>query len=186
MFGLSSEIQYSIEFQEYEELVSSGVIYEFFEDKIDIDPHELKKGLTKRDIVKHRMMLCLYSKNGGYSGGLKTAFKKHFPKLYAMICKLKAEKHNTLALLLQRIESYLILDVICKRISEEKHDLPIFTIHDCIVTTVGNEHYVSNVITEEMEKFVGIAPRVSFDYWHPKIEWKKFEKIDEELSKNAA
>jgi hypothetical protein len=37
-----------------------------------------------------------------------------------------------------------------------------------------------------MEKVVGIAPRVSFDYWDPKIEWKKFEKIDEELSKNAA
>ena len=186
MFGFSSGIQYSIEFQEYKKLVSSGCIYEFFEDKIKIDPKELKKGISKRDIVKHRMMLCLYSKNSGYSGGMKTAFKKHFPKLYALICKLKAEKHNTLALLLQRIESYLILDVICKRISEEKPDLPIFTIHDCIVTTVGNEQYVSNIIIEEMEKFVGIAPRVSFDYWHPKIEWKKFEKIDEELSKNAA
>ncbi len=186
ILGLSSEILYSIEFQEYKKLVSSGDIYEFFEDKIDIDPNELKKGISKRDIVKHRMMLCLYSKNGGYSGGMKTAFKKHFPKLYALICKLKAKKHNTLALLLQRIESYLILDVICTRISVEKPDLPIFTIHDCIVTTIGNEQYVSNIVKEEMEKAVGVPPRVSFDFWHPKIEWNRFEKIDEELSKNAA
>ena len=186
MLGLSLKTLYCIEFQEYKKLVSSGGIYEFFEDKLTVNNEDLNKGLTKRDIIKYRMMLCLYSKNGGYSGGIKSTFRQHFPKLYALICKLKAKKHNTLALLLQRIESYLILDVICKRISLEKPDLPIFTIHDCIATTVGNEQYVSNIIMEEMEKFVGIAPRVSFDYWHPKIEWNRFEKIDFELGSRVA
>ena len=186
MLGLSSEIQYSIEFQEYKKLVASGGIYEFFEDKLSYTPKLLKQGFSKRDLVKYRMMLCLYSKNGGHSCGMKSAFKTHFPKLYTLICKLKNEKHNTLALLLQRIESYLILDVICKRISDEKPNLPIFTIHDCIVTTVGNENYVSNIIKEEMEKVVGIAPMVSLEYWEPKNVWNKFEKINLELSKNAA
>jgi hypothetical protein len=186
ILGLSSETLYSIEFQRYQKLVSSGRLYEFFEDKLTINNNELKNGKTKRDIVKYRMMLCLYSKNGGYSGGMKSVFKKHFPKLYTLICKLKANKHNTLAILLQRIESYLILEVICNRIAFEKPQLPIFTIHDCIVTTVGNEQYVSSIIKEEMEKIVGIAPMLSFERWNPKMVWNKFEEIDLEFSKSVA
>jgi len=186
MLGHSSEIFTSIEFQEYKNLVSSGNIYEFFEDKLAIKDKELRAGLTKRDIIKYRMMLCLYSKNGGYSGGLKTVFKKYFPKLYGLICELKNTKHNTLAILLQRIESHLILDVICKRISEERPTLPLFTIHDCIVTTVGNEQYVAAVIKEEMEKFVGVPPMVSFDYWNPDLVQKQLMEIDANLSAIAA
>ena len=186
ILGLSSETLCSIEFQRYQKLVSSGRIYEFFEDKLTINNNELKNGKTKRDIVKYRMMLCLYSKNGGYSGGMKSVFKKHFPKLYTLICKLKANKHNTLAILLQRIESYLILEVICNRIAFEKPQLPIFTIHDCIVTTVGNEQYVSKIIKEEMQKIVGIAPMLSFERWNPKMVWNKFEQIDLEFSKSVA
>jgi hypothetical protein len=186
MLGLSSEILYSIEFQKYKKLVSSGGIYEFFEDKISYTPKLLNQGLSKRDLVKYWMMLCFYSKNGGYSGGMKSAFKMQFPKIYNLICKLKDKKHNTLALLLQRIESYLILDVICKRISIEKPDLPIFTIHDSIVTTVGNEEYVSRIVKEEMNNVVGIPPMVSIEYWTPKNVWNKFEKIDFELSQRVA
>lgn len=182
MLGLSSEIQYSIEFQEYKKLVSSGGIYDFFEDKLFYDPELLNQGWTKRDIAKYRMMLCLYSKNRGNSGGMKTEFKKWFPKIYSLICKLKEKKHNTLALLLQRIESYLILDVICKRISVEKPELPIFTIHDSIVTTVGNEVFVSGIIEEEMSRIIGVPPKVSIEYWNPKNVWKKLENIDIDLS----
>ncbi len=186
MFYNSSEILTSIEFQEYKKLVASGRIYEFFEDKLTIKEEELRGGMTKRDLIKYRMMLCLYSKNRGYSGGLKTVFKKHFPKLYRFMCEIKEVKHSTLAILLQRIESYLILDVICKRISEERPTLPLFTIHDCIATTVGNEQYIADIIKEEMERYVGVAPMVSFDYWDPRSVEAQFIEIDRKLSKEAA
>ena len=45
---------------------------------------------------------------------------------------------------------------VCQRISKEQPKLPIFTIHDSIVTTDGNQDYVSNVIKKEAYKLTGL------------------------------
>jgi hypothetical protein len=79
------------------------------------------------------------------------SFRKKYPKLYRAISKLKegnnkARDYAVLAKLLQRIESDLIISNVCKLIMMERPDLPIFTIHDCIVTTEGNESYVKEVM----------------------------------------
>ena len=76
----------------------------------------------------------------------------------------KLDKTN-LPRLLQRIESHLILLVISKRISRERPDLPIFTIHDSIVTTEGNEDYVQQVMAEELEKAIGFSQKFSIEEW---------------------
>jgi hypothetical protein len=78
-------------------------------------------------------------------------FRKKHPTLYRAISKLKegnnkAKDYAVLSKLLQRIESDLIISNVCKRIMMERPDLPIFTIHDCIVTTEGNESYVKDVM----------------------------------------
>ena len=54
-----------------------------------------------------------------------------------------------------------------KRQARERPNLPIFTIHDSIVTTVGNEAYVQSVLKEELTKAIGWPPQVALDYWHP-------------------
>ena len=66
---------------------------------------------------------------------------------------------------LQHIESYLVLDVICKRISEEHPDLPIYTIHDSIATTSGKEGIVEAIMKAELAKHIGITPNLKYDYW---------------------
>jgi len=76
----------------------------------------------------------------------------------------ESKPHATLAVLLQLIESYIMIDVVCRRIANEKPDLPVFTIHDSLVTTVGNEEYIRYVMEEEILRMVGFKPSLKIEY----------------------
>ena len=74
-------------------------------------------------------------------------------------------KHNTLAILLQHLEATLVLQRACKIISQEKPDIPIFTLHDSIITTVGNEKYVHDILANVLLDAIGIAPKLKVERW---------------------
>ncbi|RCR67503.1 hypothetical protein [Larkinella punicea] len=76
----------------------------------------------------------------------KEIFRDLFPNVMRLFELIKSQQHRTLALLLQNIESEIFLNRIARRIAQERPDLPIFTIHDSIVTTVGNETYVKMIM----------------------------------------
>ena len=63
--------------------------------------------------------------------------------------------------------SEIIIERVTKRISLEKPELPIFTIHDSVATTQGDEKYVSSVITEEVKQATGLDVKLGFEYWDP-------------------
>jgi len=151
----------------YIELVKDGVFYEYIE-------HEILKGTVKcdneRKKVKAAVFQVLFTDNryiGQEEAKPKRLFKKHFPTVYKIFSAIKRHDKTILPRLLQRIESHLVLLVIAKRIAKERRKLPIFTIHDSIITTKGNEEYVRAIIADEMKKAIGIAPKLSTEHWHP-------------------
>ena len=60
-----------------------------------------------------------------------------------------------------------MLNVITKRIARERKNLPIFTIHDSIVTTdeEGNAAYIQKVMEEEFTKAIGFSPMFEIEHW---------------------
>jgi hypothetical protein len=64
--------------------------------------------------------------------------------------------------------------------------LPIFTIHDNIVTTVGNQEYVSSVIKDEMTRLIGAEPGLSIEYLHPQKSWDAIYEMEAKLQRQAA
>lgn len=82
-------------------------------------------------------------------------FEVHFPSVYRLFTKIKEVDYTYLSIILQRIESFLFLEVICKRINEQYPYIPLFTIHDCILTTKGNEYTVKAIIEEELLRWIG-------------------------------
>jgi hypothetical protein len=86
----------------------------------------------------------------------KRQFKRKFPDVYKVFRALKIKNHRALSHILQRIESEIMIQKVCQRISYEQPTLPIFTIHDSIITTDGNQDYVSKVIKEEAFKLTGL------------------------------
>ena len=152
----------------YKELVWNGNIYEHFgrllEEANLLDQNDLT---PTRKIAKRAIFTAFFSRNSsiGYNKDAQL-FNRFFPNVFEIFAKIKkGKKYNSLACLLQHIEAQIILLKICKRVSVERPDLPIFTLHDSIVTTEGNEGYVSDVMMEVLSNEIGIPPILKIEKW---------------------
>lgn len=173
MFNNFSEILYSQDFQtsEFARNVIQGSFYEYLISVFE-KSKLIKLGnteLEKRNKVKKMVLTLLFDNdNKDYNKDENSAsqtFKAEFPNVVRVLKHVKEGGYRTLAMLLQKIESFLILSRICKRISKERPKVPLFTIHDCIVTTHGNENYVLSIMKDELQKSIGMSPKFSIDYW---------------------
>lgn len=174
-------------FSEYIDIVASGQMYETIvkwvkkEKNIEID----------RDKAKIAMFQILFSSNRDDRDDefywLVKYYREKFPTIMGVFKIIKRTFNNLdkerqyarLACLLQAIESQIILHRCCKKISQETgFKVPIFTIHDSIVTTIGNEEYVAQVMIKELSDCIGITPHLKFEYWSEKeLDQELYEQI---------
>ena len=124
-----------------------------------------------RKLAKTCTFRVLFDRNTalGYSEEMQ-GFRAIFPSVYEIIKMVKsssnqASVHGALACTLQNFEAELILHQCCGRIAEERPDIPLFTIHDSIVTTIGNEEYVEETMRTVFKEQVGRAPQMAYEYW---------------------
>jgi hypothetical protein len=164
----------------YRKITSSG---SFYEQMGEVFYKEL--GIVKsRGELKTLIFQVFFSSNSAFNqnrGGPIRLFAKLFDEVYPFIRLFKENHHQVLPILLQRIESYLIFGRVVKRINRERQDLPIFPIHDSIMTTQGNEEYVKKVMEEELTAAVGLPPTLSIEY----LDRKFLENEIEKLTRNA-
>lgn len=149
------------------DLVAAGALYEYLEKAFKRDLNMLN---VTRNTAKIAVLQAFFSDNrfiGTKEAEPKKLFSKLFPSVYKVYATIKRKDKTLLAILLQNIESHFIVEVIARRIAKEHPKLPIFTIHDSIVTTVGNEQIVADIMSEELIKGVGKAPSLKFEYWKP-------------------
>lgn len=150
---------------EYIEQASKGTLYEYIAGTLisrDVAVPEERKEL------KAMVFQTLFTDNrffAQHDAAPKRIFTEIFPTVSQVFNLIKRKQSNDLPILLQQIESTIFLDHIAKRISEERPQLPIFTIHDSILTTVGSEEYVASIIKEECAKIVGVAAEVGIEYY---------------------
>jgi len=75
----------------------------------------------------------------------------------------RKKPHATISVMLQFVESYLVIDKVCSRISKDHPEIPIFTVHDCILTTPENETIVREYMGKVIEALVGVKPKLKSD-----------------------
>lgn len=153
----------------YVDLIGKGKLYERINEIIN---DELGINYDKKQLKKSVIFPVFFSSNHVIGQGrgyakFKKIFRKYFPNVYEAFKIIKRNDKTALACLLQRMESYMVIEVICRRIARERPDLPLFTIHDSIVTTQGNEQYVKSVMEEELERFVDIRSMLKINRWAP-------------------
>ncbi|RCR65553.1 hypothetical protein [Larkinella punicea] len=151
------------------EQVKQGTFYEYL-----LQEAVKATGKTKltRELMKKTVFTVFFSENETTSRLMqkrKEIFRDLFPNVMRLFELIKSQQHRTLALLLQNIESEIFLNRIARRIARERPDLPIFTIHDSIVTTVGNEPFVEVIMREELERAIGIRPFLKREYWQEEV-----------------
>jgi hypothetical protein len=143
-------------------MVNSGSFYR------EISKLMYPNEVFNKEKVKPMIFTILYSRNN-YIGQPKAKPKKRFkevlPCTYEVFRLLKLCDHTALSRILQKIESTVMIQNVVPRIANERPDLPVFTIHDSIVTTVGNEDYVARVINEEIKRITGLDAKFGYEFW---------------------
>ena len=100
-----------------------GIFYENFERE-----YFNNTGMTiSRKEIKNMMFCIFYSKNESYKKE-KTIFKKLYPTVMNIIEEEKIRKHNQLAINMQKLESEICIDIICKEL--DLNNIKYYTIHD--------------------------------------------------------
>lgn len=118
--------------------------------------------------VKSMIFMIFFSHNrymGQPKAEPKRRFKQFFPSTYEIFRLLKKSDYTALSRILQRLESMIVIQNVVPRVARERPDLPIFTIHDSVVTTEGNEQYIASVMIEEIKKLTGLDAQLGFEYW---------------------
>jgi hypothetical protein len=127
-------------------LCEEGQLYEYL-----MEPGE------ERSRLKTRLFTDVYFGKPCYRSPLKQRFEREFPTIAWMLRSLKQEDFRQVAWLMQSYESTLFIAIICQRIMMERPQLPIFTIHDSILTVPEGVEYVRDVMLEEFAR-LGIVP----------------------------
>lgn len=117
------------------------------------DPKKLMKGVT---------FGVLFSNNKNQSPEKKW-FKKEFPTIMNLIEDIKKEDHTKLALLLQNIEAHAVLDIATKNIYKYNKSIPMFTIHDSIMTIKKHVSTVKRIFEDSLLEMTGFTPKLKID-----------------------
>ena len=169
-------------FTVYQEKVCQGALYDYLLIRFN---EERRLNYLTRDDAKIAVLQAFFSDNKFLyqkDAQLKLLFKQTFEDVYSVLAEVKRGSKELLPVLLQNVESYLVVEVIARRIAKEHHKLPLYTIHDSLVTTVGNESILQRIMTEELTRYVGHAPHLKTEYWLPEKLGQHLDKLKGKLS----
>lgn len=145
-----SDPKLKAEIDRYAQITLSGSWYEFLMDLFKVD----------RDGAKKIWMQIAYSKNSSYLPEKKT-FASQFPLITKIIKDLKKQNHANFAIELQRIESRIFIDEICKQLVAM--DIIPYTLHDGLLVPKTNESTVYKVMCNVLEDSLGKVPVISLN-----------------------
>ncbi|MBK8143871.1 MAG: hypothetical protein IPK62_02135 [Bacteroidetes bacterium] len=161
----------------YKKSVTEGKYYEYFAEILiqknlipseimDIE-NDLKRAEEIRGFAKTATFRALFEKVQAKRWcAYVRAFSDCFPNVYAIFQFVKrGNNHKALACMLQRFESNLVLHNVCLDIHENYPQIPLWTIHDSIATTVNNSHIVKEYFIQHLRDIMGIEPQVLCEIW---------------------
>jgi len=141
---------------------------DFYQDIIDkniadFDDDLLKNKDELRDKLKHVMMLILFDNN--YQNRNNNFFINLFKKVYPGINKLIEKIHrnigkNEFAYIMQRTESYLLLNNVSRKFNEKFQEAPIFTIHDALYTSHEYINDLNEIAANTLEEITRKMPGI--------------------------
>ena len=151
-----------------------------------------------RAAAKKSMMMILFD-DGWYKDDSEEfqLFSKWFPyeseliKLIKQLSRIVKSNNpdqdtavtNILPILLQRVESKLLLEEVCEVISRELPDAPLLPVHDCIHTTEEYVDAVTFILKRELTRIVGVVPGIKIEKYNHQQTLNELSKLaDDDMS----
>ena len=138
------------EIDSYFSITTSGKWYEWLQGLY---------GLT-RDECKEIWMKIAYSENS-HNKEIKNVFRKEFPLVYSIIAEIKKEKYANFAIELQKIESKIFIDEICKELVN--NSIMPYTMHDGLLVPSEHEMETLNIMQSILKDRLGTIPLIKVE-----------------------
>ena len=110
--------------------------------------------------AKKIWMELAYSKNSSYKSE-KKIFKKAFPFIYKIIEDKKEKDYEAFSVELQKIESKVFIDKICKDLVGEGI-IPL-TLHDGLLVPKKDMERTKEIMLSNMVKVIGMEPQIKVE-----------------------
>lgn len=121
--------------------------------------------VIERNSLKHKTMQFLFYNNSKAKEKTELSYLvKQFPQINEFIVScLDRVGEKRFSYLLQRAESFLVLDTVCVEFNNKYKSAPFFTIHDAVLTT--EEHYeeLYRIMFEQLKLMTGINPGLKIE-----------------------
>ena len=159
---------------DYTDKVTTGTLYDYL-----MTEWNKQLGTSYNRAQAKEQLFKIFFQPPSFNSKQKTLFASLFPTIWKLISHInkgftttknnrKANKTylgNSWAIILQNIESHLVLDVICPNIKGIRRSIPLLTIHDSIATTLINESTVLKIMKQVLLKEVGHSPTIKSEMW---------------------
>ena len=119
---------------------------------------------TTRELVKKVVMEIFYSKPKTTIKEAKV-FRKEYPSLFKIFICLQ-EFGVDLSKLLQNIEAYVLLDYSALKIHEKHPKIPIYSIHDALVTTESWKDVLKDEMQQHIKQITTLPPKLEIEDWN--------------------
>jgi hypothetical protein len=145
-----------VELAKYKKHVLNGTLYEF----LSTEYTKITGYFRTREQMKKMIFKIMFSKVTSFEN-FKSFFKRYFPSIMNYINETNRDRNNSLAIRLQSIESFTILDVIMPLL--EKEGIRPYTIHDSFVCNESQSIKVKEILESTLKNLYGDSPSLSIE-----------------------
>ena len=139
----------------YINLCQDGQFYEYLMEQGNVVQHD-------RGNFKTRFFASVFfCKNSPIKREAKL-FGLIFPSVFEAVSDLKSRDYTQLSKLLQRVESSFIINRVVRALMNECPELPLYTIHDSLLTTQEHAETVRRTMMEQFRR-IGLVPTINVE-----------------------
>lgn len=168
-YSESVDIQ-GVDVVEFINLLTTGKLYEFISDNFKgkfiasngFDP------FSTRELAKRKFLHMMYFDPQKHDPEIKRIFhefKSIFPNIATIIDVLKSMSHRHFPIILQKIEVKMLLVEVGKEIYKHDANIPVFSIHDSLVTTIDHIDTVESILKGTYKRLLNHEPKLDRQEW---------------------
>lgn len=120
----------------------------------------------KRKVVKKRILAMLFAGTNHYTIE-QDIFSLKYPTILKNINKFKSDKdYEKFSHALFQIEAHYMLNEVARNFNRVYYKkAPLFTLHDCLITTIDFEEQLRSVMKETFTQLLGVPPKMEAEKW---------------------
>lgn len=134
-------------------------VKKMFNREFDGDMDDLRK------VIK-RNFLAMFNARPGHYLNEEAEFNIHFQSILKWLKMFKKQKHEFFSYLTLQLESYFILEIVARQFNKKyRGKKPLFTLHDCLITTEDNIGVLHQFMKEKLTQALKFAPSLKTEVW---------------------